>query len=292
METLLIEPKMKWESSIIHEVAVEFEKQTGYKVTVIGDAAYSEKKNIQYTNENQIKLVARLNPSVTQGFRSKEDEFDFNKGNVILRIKTIDKLFEYYCLHRLLQMFVMAGFDIEVENKSMKNFKYKKCYEPFVDENIANTFILVRDSQKVTLYFQPIIYSDVFENGIELFRTTDFANTFCPDFLIKVYDNNKKTNYYAILDSKYSTRKTIKDYELKDMVLNYTSQLSGINPDSIKMMWLLQGRIDETKTYYYHNSPLAKKYRPNLSIGICSINTKVSYISQLWKELQTCFDFL
>ena len=29
---------MKWESSIIHEVAVEFEKQTGYKVTVIGDA--------------------------------------------------------------------------------------------------------------------------------------------------------------------------------------------------------------------------------------------------------------
>jgi len=47
--------------------------------TVIGDAAYSEKGNIEYTKENEIKLVAKLNPSVTQGFRKKEDEFEFNK---------------------------------------------------------------------------------------------------------------------------------------------------------------------------------------------------------------------
>jgi hypothetical protein len=47
--------------------------------TVIGDAAYSEKDNIQYSKKNAIKLVAKLNPSVTQGFRKKEDEFEFNK---------------------------------------------------------------------------------------------------------------------------------------------------------------------------------------------------------------------
>ena len=46
---------------------------------VIGDAAYSEKGNIEYTKENEIKLVAKLNPSVTQGYRKKEDEFEFNK---------------------------------------------------------------------------------------------------------------------------------------------------------------------------------------------------------------------
>ena len=43
---------------------------------VIGDAAYSEKGNIKYAN---IRLVAKLNPSVTQGYRKKEDEFEFNK---------------------------------------------------------------------------------------------------------------------------------------------------------------------------------------------------------------------
>jgi hypothetical protein len=46
---------------------------------IIGDAAYSEKGNIEYANENELKLIAKLNPSVTQGFRTKEEEFDFNK---------------------------------------------------------------------------------------------------------------------------------------------------------------------------------------------------------------------
>lgn len=47
--------------------------------TVIGDAAYSEKGNIEYSKKNEIQLVAKLNPSVTQGNRKKEDEFEFNK---------------------------------------------------------------------------------------------------------------------------------------------------------------------------------------------------------------------
>lgn len=46
---------------------------------VIGDMAYSEKTNIQYTKENEIQLISRLNPAITQGFRRKEDEFEFNK---------------------------------------------------------------------------------------------------------------------------------------------------------------------------------------------------------------------
>lgn len=55
-------------------------QEAGIKVkTIIGDAAYSEKGNIEFANKNNMKLVAKLNPSVTQGFRKKEDEFQFNK---------------------------------------------------------------------------------------------------------------------------------------------------------------------------------------------------------------------
>lgn len=54
--------------------------QAGIEVdTIIGDAAYSEKGNIELSEKENIKLVAKLNPSVTQGFRKKEDEFQFNK---------------------------------------------------------------------------------------------------------------------------------------------------------------------------------------------------------------------
>ena len=53
---------------------------TGLEIdTIIGDAAYSEKGNIELATKNEIKLVAKLNPSVTQGVRKKEDEFLFNK---------------------------------------------------------------------------------------------------------------------------------------------------------------------------------------------------------------------
>lgn len=55
-------------------------KATGMEVkTVIGDTAYSEKDNIAYTKDNNIELIARLNPLITQGVRKKEDEFQFNK---------------------------------------------------------------------------------------------------------------------------------------------------------------------------------------------------------------------
>ena len=62
------------------QTLIEKSANAGIKVeTVIGDAAYSEKENIIYTTGNNIKLVAKLNPNITQGTREKEDEFDFNK---------------------------------------------------------------------------------------------------------------------------------------------------------------------------------------------------------------------
>lgn len=59
---------------------LEISQQNGIQVdTIIGDAAYSGKNNLKLTNEQGIKVVAKLNPSITQGFRTKENQFDYNK---------------------------------------------------------------------------------------------------------------------------------------------------------------------------------------------------------------------
>ncbi|CAG7651744.1 hypothetical protein PAESOLCIP111_06380 [Paenibacillus solanacearum] len=59
---------------------IEKSKAAGMDVkTVVGDMAYSEKENIAYSKENQIELVSRLNPKITQGMCKKEDEIEFNK---------------------------------------------------------------------------------------------------------------------------------------------------------------------------------------------------------------------
>lgn len=46
---------------------------------VIGDAAYSGKENLELTGELGVKVVAKLNPSISQGFRKDANKFDYNK---------------------------------------------------------------------------------------------------------------------------------------------------------------------------------------------------------------------
>ena len=59
---------------------IENSKQAGIQVeNVIGDAAYSEKENIDYSSEKEIKLISKLSKTVTHGNRKNEDKFEFNK---------------------------------------------------------------------------------------------------------------------------------------------------------------------------------------------------------------------
>jgi transposase len=59
---------------------LEISQHNGIEVnTIIGDAAYSGKQNLELATLQEIKIVAKLNPSITQGFRKDEDKFDYNK---------------------------------------------------------------------------------------------------------------------------------------------------------------------------------------------------------------------
>ena len=59
---------------------LEISQQNGIVIdTIIGDAAYSGKENLNLSNQQNIKVVAKLNPCITQGFRKEEDKFDYNK---------------------------------------------------------------------------------------------------------------------------------------------------------------------------------------------------------------------
>jgi hypothetical protein len=59
---------------------LEASQNNGIEVdTIIGDAAYSGKENLKMAGGQEIKIVAKLNPSITQGFRNLENTFDYNK---------------------------------------------------------------------------------------------------------------------------------------------------------------------------------------------------------------------
>ncbi|WP_293883184.1 IS1182 family transposase [Sphingobacterium sp. UBA1498] len=59
---------------------LEISRQNGMEVdTIIGDAAYSGKDNLRLAKEQDIDIIAKLNPAVSQGFRKEGDHFHYNK---------------------------------------------------------------------------------------------------------------------------------------------------------------------------------------------------------------------
>jgi len=59
---------------------LEKSKSTGMEIdTIIGDAAYSGKDNIDMAKKQDIQLVSKLNPSVMDGFRKPDEVLEFNK---------------------------------------------------------------------------------------------------------------------------------------------------------------------------------------------------------------------
>lgn len=59
---------------------IEKSKQAEMKInTVIGDAAYSEKANMEYTKEEEIALVAKLNPILLWGNERKKTNLSLKR---------------------------------------------------------------------------------------------------------------------------------------------------------------------------------------------------------------------
>tara|TARA_R110002073_G_scaffold335756_2_gene528782 strand:- start:175 stop:1626 length:1452 start_codon:yes stop_codon:yes gene_type:complete len=59
---------------------LEVSQKNGIQVdAIIGDAAYSGKENLKLAGAQKIKIIARLNSTITQGIRKDEDKFDYNK---------------------------------------------------------------------------------------------------------------------------------------------------------------------------------------------------------------------
>lgn len=62
------------------QTLIEQTEQNGVQVDeVLGDTAYSGDTNLKYAKDNNIKLIAKLNPCISQGTRSESEQWEYNK---------------------------------------------------------------------------------------------------------------------------------------------------------------------------------------------------------------------
>lgn len=121
--------------------------------TVIGDKAYSSKENIDAAKDNHYELISRLNSIVTQGNRTKPDEFEFNKDAGMYQCKA-----GHLAIHKYLDKRKTEGknprmtyfFDIE----KCKRCPYKAgCYKEGAKKK-TYTETLICDSHSEQARFQ------------------------------------------------------------------------------------------------------------------------------------------
>lgn len=215
-------------------------------------------------------------------------EIGLEKDKIIFRVKTMDKLFEYYCLQQLLRMLAEQEFTIDNLSAGVKFYEYKVEDSIYDNEmEVANTYILKRNDWNINLYYQPVVFSEGYQNGLGVYRTTITSRSryYTPDFIMEF--SNGINKHYVIFDSKYSNRKNILKYHMKDCIMKYgvETETVGDNVD-VRMVWILQGRVDGEKSFeHYHNSPNAKTANNAKSYGIVSVNSKLNNRQRLWQEI-------
>lgn len=216
-------------------------------------------------------------------------EYSLEKERLILQVKTLDKLFEYYCLLQILKLLADNGFQKANIKEPISNYSYISADGYYQNEHdVPNTYILTRNQIMVTLYYQPVISSFIFENGLTIFRTTSKKGYYTPDFILK-FSCSGCDEEYAIFDAKFSSRDTIKKYRLLEVIRKYSSELCvTANNRAPKMVWILQGRVkkNEKAIWRYQNSPLVVSFQPATSYGIVSFNTSLEIRNRLWNEIK------
>jgi len=228
-------------------------------------------KNFQQVYRNYVKILkcevhkVQGLPKYTPVFKSKMPyrqiyqeiknwfscgNYDLQKHELLLSFISISKIYEYYCLVKLLKC--LSNFP-EVDKIQFVRFLYTET-KYYHNMRYNNTFIFRCHDKKITLYFHPVIYSIVHTrpNNIELFRNTSLdiysgkkigGKTYTPDYLLKCESDGIAR--YLIIDAKHSTPDNIRQHQLAKMVCKYLFSITPLNQnDIIEGLYLFCGKTD------------------------------------------------
>ncbi len=197
--------------------------------------------------------------------------YDLGKDELLLSFISTSKIYEYYCL---IKMLCHITLNTNYALTESKHISYHVNNSRNMDTKYNNTFIFNKNSVKLTLYFQPVVYGDSRAyNGLDIFRNTSTnsktensnrGKIYTPDYIIKIEHDG--TADYIILDAKFSTPENIRIYQLQELVYKYLFSISTLNEaDHIKGLYILCGKKlgnDEEDNIHDLAQKLGRKVSP------------------------------
>ena len=187
-------------------------------------------------------------------------EFVHINVDFILSYVKNSKIYEYYCLIRILQCLEALGCELKENGREAFRYSESKLYK---NEDCYNTFRYITPlGDDLTVYFQPQIYMErgsLYMNDIMLRRNSSnflsenmgFINVtstksngaYTPDYLIAL--TRRGVTCYYIVDAKFSTLYTVRRHYIKPLIFKYMVSVTAENGTRLASLTALCGRETE-----------------------------------------------
>lgn len=187
----------------------------------------------------------------------KAGDYLFDHINYLFKLKTLSRIFEYFCLIKLQIALSECGYKLREANRIVYDMEDDM-------EDINNQYIFDGNGYELKLLYEPYIRTNKVNEGINLYSTgynflkNKWNDKWTPDFVLKL--SNGDRDYYFILDAKYSNALNVKKRYMPDLVLKYSAQIAS--KDSFFSEVIGVGAIypgDEDKIYYFKKNAIGSR---------------------------------
>lgn len=151
-------------------------------------------------------------------------DYSFDHLNYLFKLKTLSRIFEYYCLIKIQIAIVQNGYLLT--NTSRVVYDTEDDFE-----EINNKYMFSGHGYELTLLYEPSIWVNRLNEDMNLYSTgynftkRKWNDRWTPDFVVKI--SSSSNEYYYILDAKYSNFQNIKKWYIPELVLKYSSQIAS-----------------------------------------------------------------
>lgn len=150
--------------------------------------------------------------------------YTFEHLNYLFKLKTLSRIFEYYCLIKIQNAISLCGFILQDSDRIIYDVEDDS-------ENINNQYIFEGNGYEITLLYEPSIWIDRSNICTNLYSTgynfikNKWNDRWTPDFVLKISGDYR--DYYYILDAKYSNFYNVKRRYISELVLKYGTQIAS-----------------------------------------------------------------
>ena len=155
----------------------------------------------------------------------KLGDYSFDHINYLFKLKTLSRIFEYFCLIKFQMALIECGYKLQEASR----VEYDT--EEYA-EDINNKYVFDGNGSKLVLLYEPHIWVNKVNAETNLYSTgynflkCKWNDKWTPDFILKISNNEK--DYYFILDAKYSNANNVRKRYIPELVLKYSTQIASV----------------------------------------------------------------